>query len=73
MSSTTTLRTEAAAVLDRLLAERHSCRAFLPRQVPRETLEEILRTAQRTASWCNSQAWQVHIASGAACERLVPP
>ena len=64
------MTTPAAEVLDRLLAERHSCRAFLPKPVPRETLEEILRTAQRTASWCNSQAWQVHIASGAACDRL---
>jgi nitroreductase len=60
----------APAVLDQLLAERHSCRGFLPRQVPRETLEAILRTAQRTASWCNSQAWQVSIASGKAADRV---
>ena len=59
-----------AEVLDQLLAERHSCRAFLPQPVPRATLEAILTTAQRTASWCNSQAWQVSIASGAALERL---
>lgn len=57
-------------VLDTLLAERHSCRAFLPQRVPRETIESALRTAQRAASWCNSQAWQVSIASGAATERL---
>lgn len=59
-----------ADVLDTLLATRHSCRAFLPTPVPRETQQAILRTAQRTASWCNSQAWQVSIASGAATERL---
>lgn len=59
-----------AAQLDRLLAERHSCRSFLPRAVDRATLESILRTAQRAASWCNSQAWQVTITSGAATERL---
>lgn len=59
-----------AQVLDTLLAERHSCRAFLPQRVPRETIESALRTAQRAASWCNSQAWQVSIASGAATERL---
>lgn len=57
-------------LLDTLLATRHSCRAFLPTPVPRETQETLLRTAQRTASWCNSQAWQVSIASGAAVERL---
>ena len=60
----------APEVLASLLAERHSCRAFLPTPVPRGTLEAILRTAQRTASWCNSQAWQVSIASGAAVQRL---
>ena len=59
-----------AAQLDRLLAERHSCRAFLPRPVDRSTLDSILRTAQRAASWCNSQAWQVTITSGEATERL---
>ena len=59
-----------ADILDTLLATRHSCRAFLPTPVPRATQEAFLRTAQRTASWCNSQAWQVSIASGAAVERL---
>jgi nitroreductase len=38
--------------------------------VERPVLQSILETAQRTASWCNSQAWQVAIASGAAVERL---
>jgi len=64
------MTSDAAAQLDRLLAERHSCRAFVPRPVERATLESILRTAQRAASWCNSQAWQVSIASGEATERL---
>lgn len=59
-----------AEMLDALLAQRHSCRAFLPRPVERATIESILRTAQRAGSWCNSQAWQVSIASGAAAERL---
>jgi nitroreductase len=38
--------------------------------VPRPTIERILTAAQRTASWCNSQPWQVVIASGAAKERF---
>jgi nitroreductase len=62
--------TEHATALDALLAQRHSCRAFLPQPVPRATIEAILRTAQRAASWCNSQAWQVSITSGAATDRL---
>ncbi|VTU40711.1 nitroreductase A [Variovorax sp. PBS-H4] len=70
-----TLSTSAAApvpaqVLDALLDQRHSCRAFLPRAVERATVESVLRTAQRAASWCNSQAWQISITSGSATERL---
>ena len=57
-------------VLEELLNERYSVRAFQPREVPRETIEHILKVAQRTASWCNSQPWQVVIASGEAKERF---
>ena len=58
------------AVLDALLAERYSCRGFQPRPVPRATIERVLAVAQRTPSWCNSQPWQLHLASGAAADRL---
>ncbi len=57
-------------VLEDLLNERYSVRAFLPQEVPRETIEHILKVAQRTASWCNSQPWQVLIASGGAKEKF---
>ena len=57
-------------ILERLLRQRHSCRAFLPDPVGRATIESIFTLAQRTASWCNSQAWQVTIASGDAIERF---
>lgn len=53
-----------------LLAERYSCRGFLPQPVPRATIEKILQIAQRTASWCNSQPWQLVITSGAATEHF---
>lgn len=56
--------------LEELLAQRYSCRAYETRSVPRETVERILRTAQRTASWCNTQPWHLHITSGDATERL---
>lgn len=55
-----------AEAFDRLLAGRHSCRGFRPDPVPRDTIERILATAQRTASWCNAQPWQIAIASGDA-------
>src|SRR5687768_8321748 len=44
-------------VLEELLNERCSVRAFLPQEVPRETIEHVLSVSQRTASWCNSQPW----------------
>src|SRR5258705_6831717 len=61
---------ERIGVLEELLSERYSCRAFLPQPVPRATIERVLTAAQRTASWCNSQPWQVVVASGAAKERF---
>jgi nitroreductase len=61
---------ERIGILEELLGERFSCRAFRPDAVPRPIIERILRTAQRTASWCNSQPWQVVIASGEAREKF---
>ncbi|MCW1385022.1 nitroreductase [Novosphingobium sp. KCTC 2891] len=59
-----------AAVLSRLLADRFSCRSYLPDQVPQEKIELMLRIAQNAASWCNSQPWQVHVTSGEGTERF---
>ena len=56
--------------LEELLNERYSVRAFRPDPVPREMIDHVLNVAQRTASWCNSQPWQVLIASGEARERF---
>ncbi len=57
-------------VLDALLRDRFSCRGFRADPVPREHIDSILRSAQHTASWCNSQPWQVIVNSAAATERL---
>jgi nitroreductase len=38
--------------------------------VPRATIERLLAIAQRTASWCNAQPWQVIVTSGTATERF---
>jgi nitroreductase len=57
-------------ILEDLLAERFSCRAFRPEQVARATIERILAAAQKTASWCNSQPWRLEIASGPATKRF---
>ncbi len=70
MTAPTTAPQGAFDMLSELLHTRYSCRAFLPDEVPRATLERILAAAQRTASWCNAQPWQVHIASGQTLARL---
>lgn len=67
---TTALPADALGTLDAVLAARYSCRAYRPDQVPTGTIELILSTAQRTASWCNSQSWQVAVTRGAGTERL---
>lgn len=54
----------------RILDERHSCRAFLPDPLPEQLLRRLFGLAQRTASWCNTQPWQVHLTSGAATRDL---
>src|SRR3546814_20162887 len=59
-----------APASERLLATRHSCRAFLPDRFPQPTFDGIRALAQRTASWCNAQPWQVIVASGAATDRF---
>ena len=61
---------QSFAVLEQLHAERFSCRGFLSTEVSRETQEKMFGLAQRTASWCNSQPWKVHVTSGAATERF---
>ena len=50
--------------LQTLLHRRHSCRAFLPQQVPHATIEDIVLAAGRAPSWCNAQPWKLIITSG---------
>jgi nitroreductase len=54
---------ERIGVVEQLLGERFSCRAFRPDTVPRPIIERILKAAQKTASWCNSQPWRLEITS----------
>ncbi len=59
------------AALDAVMAGRHSVRAFLPTEVPRERLAEILAIARRAPSGTNLQPWRVHVLTGATRRRLV--
>jgi nitroreductase len=57
--------------LETAIVERRSVRAFLSREVPRETLTRIFTRAQSAPSWCNIQPWRVWLASGEARNRFV--
>lgn len=69
MDSTSTETTEYA-ILTRLLENRWTCRQFRPDQVPRDTITKLLTVAQRSASWCNTQPWQVVITERASTDRF---
>lgn len=53
-----------------LARSRRSVRAFRPQPVQREMIERLTAIAATTPSSCNTQPWTMHIASGAALERL---
>ena len=59
-----------APMLDNLLRSRWSCRGFTGTPVPQPVIEQLLETAQRTPSWCNTQPWRVTLTSGEATRRL---
>lgn len=59
-----------ADIFEQIAAERRSVRAFLPQAIEQATLERIFMVANRAPSNCNSQPWIVHVASGAAIEKL---
>ena len=61
---------DSASTLGRLVESRFSCRAFQTRPVEPTVIQSILTMAQRTASWCNSQAWQVAVTRGNGTERF---
>lgn len=56
--------TTDADALERILTTRYSCRGFLPDPIPGADIDRMFALAQRSASWCNSQAWQVHLVTG---------
>lgn len=50
--------------------KRHSVRCFKETEIPVEVLKDIVRTAQRTPSWENSQPWNVYIATGETLRKI---
>ncbi|MFT5888696.1 MAG: nitroreductase [Zhongshania sp.] len=62
--------TNSADVFKKIVNQRRSVRAYLPEPIPQQTLESIFNAAQGAPSNCNTQPWQVAVASGATIERL---
>ncbi len=58
------------AAVDRAITTRRSVRAFLPRAVPRATVERILAVAARAPSGTNTQPWKVYALAGEAKARF---
>ncbi len=53
------------------VASRISCRAFLDKPVPKQTLVAILESARRAPSGGNLQPWLVHALTGPSLARLL--
>ena len=52
------------------MKERHSARDFLQKEIPEETVKEIIKIALNSPSWCNSQPWNVYVVSGKPLEEI---
>ncbi len=59
------------ASVETAIETRFSARAFLPRPVPRETIERLLEVASRAPSGTNTQPWKVYVLQGASRDSLV--
>lgn len=59
-----------AECFDAIVNQRRSVRGFLEQPVEHDLMEHIFTLANRAPSNCNTQPWQVHVASGEKLERL---
>ena len=50
--------------VDRAILSRRSTRGYLPRAVPPEVIDQLLRVAGRAPSGSNIQPWHVHVVTG---------
>ena len=59
------------ASVDAAMLSRHSNRAFLPKAVSKELLQNLLEVASRAPSGTNTQPWKVYVLQGASRDSLV--
>lgn len=53
-----------------VLKSRHAVRDFTDQPVAKETIQEIVRLAQQTPSWVNSEPWRVYAATGQSLAQI---
>lgn len=61
---------QAWRVLTQTIAMRRSVRAYLPDQIPKQALREILQVASRAPSGTNIQPWRIHVLTGSAIDAV---
>lgn len=59
-----TITSQTQRVVDQTITTRHSIRAYLPKPVAREDIEEILAVAARAPSGTNTQPWKAYVLTG---------
>ena len=64
------INSDTMAAVDHAIDSRRSIRAFLPKEVARQGIEDILRLAARAPSGSNTQPWKVHVLTGASRQGL---
>lgn len=64
------MQTDISSAFEQVVKNRRAVRGFLPQPVDQTLLEQVFELAQKAPSNCNTQPWQVAVASGDACERL---
>jgi nitroreductase len=61
---------DTAKIFADIVNKRRSIRAYKPEPVAQDVLDTLFNVSLRAPSNCNTQPWQVHVASGAAVETL---
>ena len=64
------IRTPEQKIVDEAITSRRSIRAFLPKPVAQEDIQELLSVAARAPSGSNTQPWKVYVLTGATRQRL---
>ena len=65
------IRTPEQKIVDEAITSRRSIRAFLPKPVAHEDIQELLSVAARAPSGSNTQPWKVYVLTGATRQRKV--